>query len=116
MDWSKVVKNNKKIINNESIEIKPNKINNTNNDSLNNEYYPDDFLDFYYNDYILDFLLDTKNFTDKNSFRILNNLKKTANIDLLNLIKDNIDLDSIPEYVKYINNNISSENELEEDL
>ena len=47
MDWSKVLKNNKKFINNESIEIKPKKINNTNHDLLDNEYYPDDFLDFY---------------------------------------------------------------------
>ena len=113
MDWSKVLKNNKNFINNESIEIKPKKINNTNHDSLDNEYYPDDFLDFYYNDSILDFLLDTKDFTDKNSFRILNNLKRTANIDLYNIIKNNIDLESIPEYIKY---NINNENELEQDL
>ena len=115
MDWSKVVKNNKNFITNKSSEIKPKKNNDIDNDLSNNEYYPDDFFDFYYSDSILDFLLDAKNFTDKNSFRILNNLKRTANINLYNLIKNNIDLESLPEYVKYINNNISYENELEED-
>ena len=109
MDWSKIVKNTEPnkcdTINNKLTEKKKKSELDEQNIVENEliEYTPDDIFEFWYSTDLIDLLNDMESYTYDSSFNILNNRKSKICYDFIKILKNNIELPNLPEYLDWIN-------------
>ena len=117
MNWANIAKKNTSEVNSSKVQKKNNdielkktekKINiGTTSETISEtkpiEYTSGDIFEFWYSSDIVDLLADMETYTNNYSFNILNNRKFKISYDLINVIKTNINLDTIPEYIQWNN-------------
>lgn len=102
MNWAEITKkqvedktlvvNNEKNKNTEVILDKPEII----------DYSSNDMFDFYYTYDMIELLQEMEDFTKINSYNILDKRNKNICYDFIEIIKKNIFIDNIPEYIEWL--------------
>ena len=102
MNWAEITKkqvedktlvvNNEKNKNTEIISNKPEII----------DYSSNDMFDFYYAYDMIELLQEMEDFTKINSYNILDKRNKNICNDFIEIIKKNIFIDNIPEYIEWV--------------